>query len=89
MGVAALVTASCASSQAPPLSAPTVNVTGAWVGSWTCDRGDADDRNGMLTMTLTQTGAQVTGQSHATNPLSTARDLPDHRLRKPGPPRPV
>jgi hypothetical protein len=70
MGVAALVTASCATSQAPPLSAPTVNVTGPWVGTWACDRGstDSDGRAGMVSLTATQTGAQVTGQTHSTNP---------------------
>ena len=68
MGVAALVTASCASSQAPTLGVPTVNVTGPSVGNWACDRGDADARAGMVTLTATQTGAQVTGQMHATNP---------------------
>ena len=36
MGVLVLAMASCASS-APPLQPPTVNVTGDWVGTWTCD----------------------------------------------------
>ena len=36
MGLLVLATASCASS-APPLQPPTVNVTGDWVGTWTCD----------------------------------------------------
>jgi hypothetical protein len=63
MGVLVLATASCAS--APPLQAPTVNVTGDWVGTWTCDY--TSRGNGLLVLGLTQSGSRVTGPLLVTN----------------------
>ena len=55
MGVLVLATASCAS--APPLKPAAVNVTGDWVGAWTCDY--VGDGNGVVVLGLTQDGARV------------------------------
>jgi hypothetical protein len=63
MGVLALATASCAS--APPLKPATVNVTGDWVGAWTCDY--VGDGNGVVVLGLTQDGTRVTGSQLVTN----------------------
>ena len=65
MGVLALATASCASSSAPPLQPPTVNVTGDWVGTWTCDF--TSQGNGVVVLGLTQNGSMVTGPVLVTN----------------------
>src|SRR4030095_773570 len=65
MGVLALATASCASSSAPPLQPPTVNVTGGWVGTWTCDF--TSQGNGVVVLGLTQNGSMVTGPVLVTN----------------------
>jgi hypothetical protein len=65
MGVVALATASCASSSAPPLQPPTVNVTGDWVGTWTCDF--TSQGNGVVVLGLTQNGSMVTGPVLVTN----------------------
>jgi hypothetical protein len=62
MGVLVLAVAGCASS--PPLQAPTVNVTGDWVGKWTCDF--MSDGNGVAVLSLTQSGSRVTGSVLAT-----------------------
>jgi len=64
MGVLALATASCASS-APPLQPPTVNVTGDWVGTWTCDF--LREGSGVIVLGLTQSGSRVTGPLLVTN----------------------
>ena len=64
MGVLALATASCASS-APPLQPPTVNVTGDWVGTWTCDF--TSQGNGVVVLGLTQNGSMVSGPVLVTN----------------------
>ena len=64
MGILALATASCASS-APPLQPPTVNVTGDWVGTWTCDF--TSQGNGVVVLGLTQNGSMVTGPVLVTN----------------------
>ena len=64
MGVLVLAMASCASS-APPLQPPTVNVTGDWVGTWTCDA--MRDGNGVIVLSLTQSGSRVTGPLLVTN----------------------
>jgi hypothetical protein len=64
MGVLVLATASCASS-APPLQPPTVNVTGDWVGTWTCDF--TREGNGVIVLGLTQSGSRVTGPLLVTN----------------------
>jgi hypothetical protein len=64
MGVLVLATASCASS-APPLQPPTVNVTGDWVGTWTCDF--TREGNGTIVLGLTQSGSRVTGPLLVTN----------------------
>ena len=63
MGVLVLATASCAS--APPLKPATVNVTGDWVGSWTCDY--VGDGSGVAVLALTQDGTRVTGSQLVTN----------------------
>jgi hypothetical protein len=63
MGVLVLATASCAS--APPLQPPTVNVTGDWVGTWTCDF--TREGNGTIVLGLTQSGSRVTGPLLVTN----------------------
>jgi hypothetical protein len=63
MGVLVLAMASCAS--APPLQPPTVNVTGDWVGTWTCDY--MRDGNGVIVLSLTQSGSRVTGPLLVTN----------------------
>jgi hypothetical protein len=63
MGVLALATASCAS--APPPKPATVNVTGDWVGAWTCDY--VGDGNGVVVLGLTQDGTRVTGSQLVTN----------------------
>jgi hypothetical protein len=64
MGILVLATASCASS-APPLQPPTVNVTGDWVGTWTCDF--TSQGNGVVVLGLTQNGSTVTGPVLVTN----------------------
>jgi hypothetical protein len=64
MGVLVLATASCASS-APPLQPPTVNVTGDWVGTWTCDF--MREGSGVIVLGLTQSGSRVTGPLLVTN----------------------
>jgi hypothetical protein len=64
MGILALATASCASS-APPLQPPTVNVTGDWVGTWTCDF--TSQGSGVVVLGLTQNGSMVTGPVLVTN----------------------
>jgi len=64
MGVLVLATASCASS-APPLQTPTVNVTGDWVGTWTCDF--MREGSGVVVLSLTQSGSRVTGPLLVTN----------------------
>ena len=64
MGVLVLATASCASS-APPLQPPTVNVTGDWVGTWTCDF--MREGSGVVVLSLTQSGSRVTGPLLVTN----------------------
>jgi hypothetical protein len=64
MGLLALATASCASS-APPLQPPAVNVTGDWVGTWTCDF--MSQGNGVVVLGLTQNGNMVTGPLLVTN----------------------
>jgi hypothetical protein len=63
MGVLVLATASCAS--APPPKAAAVNVTGDWVGAWTCDY--VGDGNGVAVLALTQDGTRVTGSQLVTN----------------------
>jgi hypothetical protein len=63
MGVLVLATASCAS--APPLQSPTVNVTGDWVGTWTCDF--TREGAGTIVLGLTQNGSRVTGPLLVTN----------------------
>jgi hypothetical protein len=65
MGILVLATASCASSSAPPLQPPTVNVTGDWVGTWTCDF--TSQGNGVVVLGLTQNGSMVTGPVLVTN----------------------
>ena len=65
MGVLILATASCASSSAPPLQPPTVNVTGDWVGTWTCDF--MREGSGVVVLSLTQSGSRVTGPLLVTN----------------------
>ena len=64
MGLLVLATASCASTP-PPLQAPTVNVTGDWVGTWTCDF--TREGNGVIVLGLTQSGSRVTGPVLVTN----------------------
>ena len=64
MGVLVLATASCASAP-PPRQSPTVNVTGDWVGTWTCDF--AGRGNGVVVLGLTQSGSRVTGPLLVTN----------------------
>jgi len=64
MGVLVLATASCASS-APPLQPPAVNVTGDWVGTWSCDF--MSQGNGVVVLGLTQNGNMVTGPLLVTN----------------------
>ena len=64
MGALVLAMASCASS-APPLQPPTVNVTGDWVGTWTCDF--LREGSGVIVLGLTQSGSRVTGPLLVTN----------------------
>jgi hypothetical protein len=64
MGLLVLATASCASAP-PPLQPPTVNVTGDWVGTWTCDF--TREGNGVIVLGLTQSGSRVTGPLLVTN----------------------
>jgi hypothetical protein len=59
-----LAMASCAS--APPQQAPTVNVTGHWVGTWKCN--NPTEPYGIVVLDLTQNGAQVNGHANVTNP---------------------
>jgi hypothetical protein len=65
MGVLVLATASCASAPPQALQPPTVNVTGDWVGTWTCDF--ASRGNGVVVLGLTQSGTRVTGPLLVTN----------------------
>jgi hypothetical protein len=65
VGVLVVATAGCASAPPAPLQSPTVNVTGDWVGTWTCDF--AAHGNGVVVMKLTQSGSRVTGPLHVTS----------------------
>src|SRR5215831_20633570 len=56
---AALVVAGCAGGAGPATVAPTVDVTGKWVGTWTATR--AALGSGAVEMTLKQTGSQYSG----------------------------
>lgn len=58
LGTAFMVTAGCASSTPP--AAPTVNVTGNWVGTWVYEA--AGVGSGTVQFSFQQTGAAVTGQ---------------------------
>ena len=70
IGLVALATASCATT--PPQS-PTVNVTGDWVGTWTCDH--LSDGSGGVAAKMVQSGAKATGSANITSRTgaSTAR----------------
>jgi len=60
IGMAVLAVAGCAGETVgPPQVAPTVDVTGKWVGTWTAVR--ANLGNGRIEMTLQQTGSKYTG----------------------------
>ncbi len=62
IAIAVLVVTGCAT--ATP-QAPTVNVTGNWVGEWVCNK--TTDGAGVVMMKLTQSGSNVTGSAHVTN----------------------
>jgi len=66
-GLVVLTAAGCAGSGSgvgPPTVAPTVDVTGRWVGTWTAIRGGLG--NGDIQMTLKQTGPQYSGNLNIT-----------------------
>src|SRR4030095_1752289 len=69
MGVLVLATAGCAS--APPLQSPTVNVTGDWVGTWTCDF--TREGNGTMGLGLHQSGRRGQGPRPGANRAFTQR----------------
>jgi len=56
---AALIAAGCAGATGPATVAPTVDVTGKWVGTWTATR--AALGGGSVEMSLKQTGSQYSG----------------------------
>src|SRR5215470_7166159 len=57
--VVVLIAAGCAGGVGPATVAPTVDITGKWVGTWTATR--AALGSGSVTMTLKQTGSQYSG----------------------------
>jgi hypothetical protein len=61
MGLAVLTAAGCAggSGVGPPTVAPTVDVTGRWVGTWTAVHSNLG--NGNIEMTIKQTGSNYSG----------------------------
>ena len=68
LGFAVLAAAGCAGEIGPPPVAPTVDITGQWVGRWVAKTyggpSAAVGRNpgsGTIQMTLTQTGSQYSG----------------------------
>ena len=80
LGLAVLAAAGCAGEIGPP-AAPTVDITGRWVGRWVAKTyggpSAAVGRNpggGTIQMTLTQTGSQYSGNLlvSGTKPVSVA-----------------
>jgi len=59
IGLVMLGMGGCASGVGPPAAAPTVDITGKWVGSWVATNPALG--SGAIEMTLTQTGQQYTG----------------------------
>jgi len=57
--LAVLTAAGCAGEIGPPTVAPTVDVTGRWVGTWVAVNQELG--SGSIQMTLTQTGSQYSG----------------------------
>jgi len=54
-----LVTAACAGGVGPATTAPTVDITGKWVGSWVAINQALG--NGVIEMTVTQNGSKFSG----------------------------
>lgn len=59
IGIVALATASCATT---PAQSPAVNVSGDWLGTWTCDH--LSDGSGMVAVKMSQSGAKATGSAN-------------------------
>jgi hypothetical protein len=62
IAMAVVVATGCATAEQ---KAPTVNVTGNWVGEWVCSK--QTDGAGVVMMKLTQSGSDVSGSAHVTN----------------------
>jgi hypothetical protein len=63
VGVGLLVSAGCASMADTP---PSVDVSGTWGGTWV---GNPPSRNGAVTMTLKQSGAEASGNMRVTGAI--------------------
>jgi hypothetical protein len=68
LALAVLAAAGCAGEIGPPTVAPTVDITGRWVGRWVAVNSLGPSaavgrlrRSGTIQMTLTQTGSQYSG----------------------------
>ena len=68
LGLVMLVVTGCAGGVGPPTVAPTVDITGRWVGRFVCVNSLGPSaavgrlpRSGTIQMTLTQTGSQYSG----------------------------
>jgi hypothetical protein len=70
IGFVLVTSAACASA---PLKAPTVDMTGTWQGTWTC-QGCHGTKQGPMSVRLTQAGADITGK------MSQA-DTPDNEIQ--------
>jgi hypothetical protein len=66
VGVGLLVSAGCASMADTP---PSVDVSGTWGGTWV---GNPPSRNGAVTMTLKQSGAEASGNMRVSGAIVTA-----------------
>jgi hypothetical protein len=62
-----LVATGCAGGGGMATMAPTVNITGKWAGTWVAT--GATPANGLINMTLTQTGSEYSGDLLVTGSL--------------------
>ena len=68
VGLVMLAVGGCAGGVGQPAMAPTVDVTGKWVGSWTAT--NASLGGGSIEMTLKQNGSEYTGNLLITGTLT-------------------
>jgi len=68
-GVLVLIAGCVASSREPELAAPSVDVRGTWVGTWSFENPDAG--TGSVTLQLDQRGEEVAGSGTVTTRVET------------------